>query len=76
MPKLVPIHWKKFDKFLKYMGCTFEREEGDHRIYWRDDLTRPIVVVKETAIPKFIIRSNLRTLGMSTTEYLRILEQL
>lgn len=42
MPKITVIHWKKFDKFLLEVGCTFIREKGDHRIYWRKDLLRPI----------------------------------
>ncbi len=71
-----PIHWKKFEKFLLFVGCQFKREKGDHRIYWRDDLKRPIVLPRETQLPRFIIQNNLRTLGISTKEYLDILERI
>jgi predicted RNA binding protein YcfA (HicA-like mRNA interferase family) len=54
-------------------GCRFERQVGDHRIYKRDDLKRPIVIPADDAIPVFIIRNNLRTLGLSREEYFELL---
>lgn len=76
MPKLAPIPWRKFEKFLFYVGCQFERERGDHRIYWRDDLKRPVVLPRDSALPVFVIRNNLRVLGISIKEYLEILNRL
>jgi len=73
MPRLHTLNWKKFEKFVLYVGCEFERQEGDHRIYWRDDLKRPVVFPQEKDVPIFIIRNNLRILGISTKEYLEIL---
>lgn len=73
MPRLTPVHWKKFEHFLLHIGCVFEREEGDHRIYWLKGLRRPLVVPREDQLPLFIIRNNLRTLGISTKEYLKII---
>ncbi len=76
MPRITPIHWKKFEKFLAFVGCVFERERGDHRIYIRDGLKRPIVIPRDTALPVFIIRNNLRVLGISPEDYLEILKRL
>ena len=76
MPRLAPIHWKEFEKFLLRVGCTLEREHGDHRIYWRPGLKRPVVIPRDSELPVFIIRNNLRILGVSPKEYLDILEQL
>lgn len=76
MRHLAPIHWKKFDKFLVFVGCRFEREKGDHRIYWRDGLKRPVVIPRDNQIPIFVIRNNLRILGISVEEYLKISEQI
>mgnify|MGYP001619641005 CR=1 FL=1 len=76
MPSLGPIHWKKFDQFLTYVGCTFVRQKGDHRVYWRDGLLRPIILRTKKDVPIFEIKSNLRTLSISTEEYLSILERL
>ena len=76
MPKINPISWKKFEKFVLYVGCTFARQKGDHLIYNRDDLLRPIVFPKDDTIPVFVIRNNLRVLGISHDEYLNILKRL
>lgn len=76
MPRLAPVRWKKFEKFLLFAGCVFERERGDHRIYWRSDLKRPVVIPRDTALPVFIIRNNLRVLGISHDQYLQILKKM
>jgi predicted RNA binding protein YcfA (HicA-like mRNA interferase family) len=73
---LTPVHWKKFEKFVLYVGCHFERQKGDHRIYWRSGLKRPVVFPADKEVPVFIIRNNLRTLGISVREYLEIIEKL
>ncbi|MDP1629449.1 MAG: type II toxin-antitoxin system HicA family toxin [bacterium] len=76
MPSLRPISWKKFEKFVLYVGCHYERKGGDHRVYGRNDLKRPVVFPEDKEIPVFIIRNNLRTLGISHNEYLSILEKI
>lgn len=76
MPRLTPISWKRFEKVLFFIGCTFTREKGDHRIYWKQGLSRPIVIPRDTALPIFIIRNNLRSLNISVEKYLEILEKL
>ena len=72
MSGLTPIHWKNFERFLKFVGCEFAREKGDHRIWKRSDLKRPIVIPKDIAIPVFIIRNNLRLLNLTPQEYINI----
>ncbi len=76
MAGIKPIHWKKFEKFLFFTGCSFEREKSDHRIYWRKDLKRPIVIPRESELPVFIIRNNLRILKIDAAEYLEILKRI
>ncbi len=76
MSGLTPISWKKFEKFLLFVGCEFVREKGDHRIYWREDLKRPIVIPRQRDLPVFVIKNNLRILGISVKQYLEILENL
>ncbi len=76
MPRITPINWKKFEKFLLYVGCRFDRQKGDHRIYWREGLPRPIVVPRDAQLPVFIIRNNLRILQISAEEYLDILKRI
>ena len=76
MANFRPLHWKQFERFLLFVGCRFERERGDHRVYWRDGLKRPVVIPQDVAIPVFIIRNNLRILGISIKDYLDILEKI
>ncbi len=76
MAHLTPINWKKFEKFLLFIGCHFEREKGDHRIYWREGLKRPVVIPHKGELPIFIIRNNLRILGVNPEEYLEILKRI
>ncbi|HBB65571.1 MAG TPA: hypothetical protein DCZ84_02990 [Candidatus Vogelbacteria bacterium] len=76
MPRIQSIHWKDFEKFLFNMGCEFKREKGDHRVYWRKGLKRPIIIPRDTSLPVFIILNNLKVLGISREKYLKTLESL
>ena len=76
MPRLTPISWKKFEKFLFFVGCRYSRQKGDRQIYNRVGLKRPVVIPEEKILPVFIIRNNLRVLNISIKEYLEILKNL
>lgn len=76
MPRITTIHWKKFEKFLLYIGCYFDRQTGDHRIYKRSGLKRPIVVTEDAQVPIAHIKTNLRTIGIEHNAYLEILKKL
>jgi len=75
MSRLTPVSWRKFEKFLLFIGCRLTREKGDHRIYWREGLKRPVVIPKDKDLPIFIIRNNLRILDISLEEYTEILKR-
>ncbi|MCD4780047.1 MAG: type II toxin-antitoxin system HicA family toxin [Candidatus Omnitrophica bacterium] len=74
MPRLTPIHYGKFCKFLDYVGCSFKHQTGSHLIYTRTDLRRPIVVPKKKQLSMTVIQSNLRTLVISKEKYLEIIK--
>ena len=76
MPKIDPLSRNKFEKFLRYIGCEKIRTKGDHIIYRRAGLKRPVVIVVDKEISPFIIRSNLRTLGISVEQFKEILSRL
>jgi predicted RNA binding protein YcfA (HicA-like mRNA interferase family) len=73
MSGLTQIDWKHFEKFLVFVGCKLIREKGDHRIWGRAGLRRPVVLPRSSNVPVFVIRNNLRVLGISVSEYLEIL---
>lgn len=76
MPRLTPIKRKKFEKFLVFIGCCLKRQKGDHLIYDRAGLKRPVIITVDKEVPVFIIRNNLRTLNIPVEEYLKIIQQL
>ena len=75
MPGIVSVDWKRFEKFLKFVGCMLVREKGDHRIWSRTGLRRPVVIPRSSTIPVFVIRNNIRVLGISVAEYLEIMSK-
>ena len=76
MPNITPLGWKQFEKFLLYIGCKYQRHKGDHRVYGRSDLKRPVILPMYKSLPVFVIRNNLRTLGIGHDEYLEILKKI
>jgi len=75
MPHLGSIHWKEFEKFLLTSGCVFKREEGDHRVFWKEGIKRPIILPRYKKLPEFIILNNLKILGISRKEFLKKLRK-
>ena len=75
MGRIRSIHWKEFERFLLHVGCVFKREKGDHRIYSKDGLKRPVIIPRDTSLPPFIILNNLRTLGVSREDYLSFFDE-
>jgi predicted RNA binding protein YcfA (HicA-like mRNA interferase family) len=76
MPRVTPVDWRRFERFVASVGCRFVRINGDHHIWEKPGVVRPVVVPRYKSIPPYIIKTNLRTLGISTKEYLRLLEKL
>jgi len=76
LPRIIPILWQDFDRILIKTGCRFDRQEGDHRIYKRADLKRPIVFPADNNVPVFILKNNLSTLNLSRQEYFRLLSEI
>ena len=76
MPYLTAVKRKKFEQFLNFVGCQYKRTKGDHLIFDRPGLKRPVVVTVDKEVPVFIIRNNLRTLEISVEQYLEIIKSL
>ncbi|MDA0738451.1 MAG: type II toxin-antitoxin system HicA family toxin [Nitrospirae bacterium] len=75
MPRITPLSAKKFRKILEKAGFTLVRTEGDHFVFVKPGLSRPLVVPDWDEVPVFIIKNNLRTAGMSREEYFSYLKQ-
>lgn len=73
MPKIATVHYKKLVRVFEKKGFVLDRHEGDHLIYVRTDIKRPIVIPMYKSVPVFIILNNLKTAGISRQEYLDLL---
>ena len=67
------VDWKTFERFVLDVGCIFVRTKGDHLIYKKTGLKRPIVIPTYDPLPPFIIMNNLRVLGVPKEALLKFL---
>lgn len=75
MPRLIPIHYRKLAKVFEKKGFVHVRTVGDHMVYQKEGVLRPIVIPKYKEIPEFIILKNLKTARITRTEYLKLLKE-
>jgi predicted RNA binding protein YcfA (HicA-like mRNA interferase family) len=75
MPKLSPVSYKQLVKVFEADGFSCVRTEGDHMVFTKSGVIRPVVIPKYAAVPVFIIKNNLRTAGMSRERYFELLGQ-
>ncbi|MEK9184915.1 MAG: type II toxin-antitoxin system HicA family toxin [Patescibacteria group bacterium] len=73
MPKISTVHYRKLVRVFEQKGFTLDRQEGDHLIYIKDNIKRPIVIPMYKSVPVFIVLNNLKTAGISREEYLALL---
>ncbi|MBI5875823.1 MAG: type II toxin-antitoxin system HicA family toxin [Deltaproteobacteria bacterium] len=75
MPKIIPIPANKLRKVFEKAGFKCVRIEGDHFVYTKEGIARPVVIPNWKEVPVFIIKNNLRTAGISREEYFTLLEE-
>jgi predicted RNA binding protein YcfA (HicA-like mRNA interferase family) len=75
MPKISPIPAKKLMRVFEKAGFSCVRIEGDHYVYTKDGVARPIVIPDWREIPVFIIKNNLRSANISREEYFTLLAE-
>jgi predicted RNA binding protein YcfA (HicA-like mRNA interferase family) len=74
MSKISPIPAKRLRRVFEKAGFKCVRTKGDHFVYTREGVIRPIIIPDWQEVPVFIIKNNLRTAGMSREEYFALLE--
>jgi len=75
MPKIVPIPASRLRKVFEKAGFKCVRIEGDHFVYTKQGITRPVVIPDWKEVPVFIIKNNLRTAGITREEYFLLLKE-
>jgi predicted RNA binding protein YcfA (HicA-like mRNA interferase family) len=75
MPRINPLPASKLRKVMEKAGFKCVRIEGDHFVYVKPGIARPIVIPNWDEVPVFIIKNNLRTAGISRDDYFTLLGQ-
>nr|MBI3614188.1 type II toxin-antitoxin system HicA family toxin [Nitrospirota bacterium] len=75
MPRIIPLPAAKLRKIMERAGFACVRTEGDHFVYTKPGVARPVVIPDWDEVPVFIIKNNLRTAGLSREEYFALLEK-
>ena len=73
MPRITPVHWKVLECVFLLAGFEFSRQEGDHRVYVKPGVLRPVVIPAKSSLDNVIIQSNMRTAKMSRDTYFALL---
>lgn len=76
MPKIIPLPASRLRKVFEKAGFKCIRIEGDHFVYTREGMSRPVIIPDWKEVPVFIIKNNLRTAGLSREEYFALLEKI
>jgi len=74
MPKIVAIPAWKLKRIFEQAGFRCVRIEGDHFVFVKPGIARPVVIPDWNEVPVFIIKNNIRTAGISREEYFSLLE--
>jgi predicted RNA binding protein YcfA (HicA-like mRNA interferase family) len=75
MPRITSISYKKLCKIFELEGFKLLRQKGDHLVYIKKGILRPVVIPRHENIPVFIIKNNLKDGRISRERYLELLEQ-
>lgn len=60
-------------KIFEAAGCKYVRTQGDHLVYHYPGAIRPVVIPRYKEVPVFIIRNNMKVVGISRERYLSLL---
>ena len=76
MPKIIPITPERLKKVFERAGFQCVRIEGDHFVYTKAGVPRPVIIPDWKEVPVFIIKNNLRTAGLTREKYFELLGNL
>ena len=67
------VSWQELRDVCRLAGCVEVRIKGDHLVMTKQGLIRPVIIKMDRDIGEDIVRSNMRTLGLSRKEFERLL---
>ena len=76
MPAIRPTTFQVQVKIFEVFGCQYVRTQGDHLVYSYPGALRPVVIPKHKEVPAFIIKNNMKIIGMTRNQYFQLLENI
>ena len=74
--KISPTEYQVQVKIFEMAGCVYIRTKGEHLIYHHPEAVRPVVIPKYREVPAFVIKNNMRIIGMSREKYIELLQKI
>jgi len=74
MAAIRPVHYESLIRVFEQDGFRYDRPKGDHVMYVKPGIRRPLVIPMYRAVPVFIIKNLLRMSGMSRERYFELLK--
>ena len=75
MPRITPVSAERLRRVFEKAGFRCVRTEGDHYVYTKKGVIRPIVIPDWPEVPVFIIKNNLRSAGINREKYFKLLKE-
>lgn len=69
------VTWQELRDVCFLLNCVVSRQRGDHLAMSRPGLARPVIIKMDSDLGEDVVRTNLRTLGVSRGEFERLLAQ-
>jgi len=76
MHAIRPTSYEVQVKVFEAAGCKYSHTRGDHLVYHYPAAIRPVVIPKYKEVPVFVIKNNMKLIGLSREKYLQILHSL
>jgi len=70
--KIKPTHYAVQKRIFEKAGCIYARTKGDHLIYHFPGAIRPVVIPRYNEVPVFVIKNNMRIIGLSRERYFEL----
>ena len=76
MRNLSNVTISEFRAIMVLLGLTKVRTKGGHEAWMKTGMTRPAIIQTHVdPIPEYVLRNDLRNIGVSREEFLALLEK-
>ena len=72
MGRMRPLPYQSVAKIFEAAGCVYSHTTGGHLVYHFSGALRPVVIPKYREVPVFIIKNNMKVIGLSRERYLKL----